>query len=81
MAEGSGRSAELQNAAIVSAVVAWMLETERSNDTAGDAMASAWVRAGHPHHRSWGWNPRAGGSTWQLAGRMDLMRRGPPGHF
>jgi hypothetical protein len=81
MAEGNSSNAELQRIAVVSAVVAWMLESERSSDAVGDAMASAWVRAGHPHNRSWGWNPRAGGSTWRLAGRMDLMRRTPPGQF
>jgi len=54
--------------ALLAAALATLLaETEGAAEA---PPAAAWSRTGHPHARSWAWNPRSPGHAWRLSGRL-----------
>ncbi|MBN1337177.1 MAG: hypothetical protein JXB39_14555 [Deltaproteobacteria bacterium] len=53
--------------ALLAAALATLL-AETSDEA--PASTSAWSRTGHPHARSWAWNPRSPGLAWRLSGRL-----------
>ena len=54
--------------ALLAAALATLLA--EAEETAVDPSAAAWSRTGHPHARSWAWNPRSPGHAWRLAARL-----------
>jgi len=60
--------------ALLAAAVAFVLQEQEGAETQ-ESTSLAWSRTGHPHFRSWAFNPRAGTSGWRTAGRLATHRR------
>ena len=53
---------------LLAATISLVLREQSTKDDTSPARL-AWTHAGHPHRRTWSWNPRKS-QGWRLAGRL-----------